>query len=92
MQTRFSGHLMVLEEKSQELIDGVVRLSLYKGNVRILSRESPTSLYNQDLSSMDIEGGFDQADSFGFIKVNAIRLRAHRAIVASRAKEQDGEE
>ncbi len=83
--------LMAAVDKSQELIDGVVRLSLYKGNVTILGRQSPTSLYDQELSSMDIEGGFDQADSFGFIKVNAIRLRAHRAIVARRARDRDRE-
>ncbi len=67
-------------DKSQELIDGVVHLSLYKGNVIIRGRSSPSSLYNQELSSMDIEGGFDQKDSEGFIKINAIRLMAHSAI------------
>lgn len=73
--------LMAAVAKSQEYIDGVVTLSLYKGNVTPLARTSPTSLYNQELSSMDIEGGFDQQDSFGFINVNAIRLKAHAAIV-----------
>lgn len=68
-------------DKSQELIDGIVYLTLYKGNVIIDGRESPSSLYNKDLSSMDIEGGFDQKDSAGFIKVNAIRLMAHNAII-----------
>jgi argininosuccinate synthase len=77
--------LMAAVAKSQEYIDGVVTLSLYKGNVMTLSRTSPTSLYDQDLASMDIEGGFDQQDSFGFIKVNAIRLKAHAAIVRQRA-------
>ena len=43
-------------------------------------RESPSSLYDKDLSSMDIAGGFDQADSIGFININAIRLKAHRVI------------
>jgi argininosuccinate synthase len=79
--------LMAAIEKSQELIDGSVHLCLYKGNVLIEGRESPSSLYNKELSSMDIEGGFDQTDSKGFIKINAIRLMAHRAIVeASRKK------
>ena len=73
--------LMAAIEKSQELIDGSVHLCLYKGNVIIEGRESPSSLYNKDLSSMDIEGGFDQTDSKGFIKINAIRLMAHRAII-----------
>ncbi len=68
--------------KSQELIDGIVYLGLYKGNVLVEGRESPSALYDKDLSSMDIEGGFDQQDSEGFIKINAIRLMAHHAILA----------
>jgi argininosuccinate synthase len=79
--------LMAAIEKSQELIDGSVHLCLYKGNVLIEGRESPSSLYDKELSSMDIEGGFNQIDSKGFIRINAIRLMAHRAIVeASRNK------
>lgn len=73
--------LMAAIKKSQELIDGIVYVTLYKGNIIIDGRESPSSLYNQDLSSMDIEGGFDQKDSDGFIKINAIRLMAHNAIL-----------
>jgi argininosuccinate synthase len=78
--------LMAAINKSQELIDGVVYLTLYKGNVMIDGRESPSSLYNQKLSSMDIEGGFNQQDSEGFIKINAIRLMAHHAITQVRQK------
>ena len=78
--------LMAAKEKSQELIDGSVHLCLYKGNVIIEGRESPSSLYNKELSSMDIEGGFDQTDSKGFIKINAIRLMAHRAIIEASKK------
>jgi len=73
-------------DKSQELIDGVVYLTLYKGNVIIEGRESPSSLYDKELSSMDIEGGFDQKDSAGFIKINAIRLMAHHAITKRQSK------
>ena len=73
-------------DKSQELIDGVVYLTLYKGNVIIDGRESPSSLYNKELSSMDIEGGFDQKDSAGFIKINAIRLMAHHEIMKRKLK------
>jgi argininosuccinate synthase len=79
--------LMASINKSQEMIDGVVNLSLYKGNIMIEGRSSPSSLYNEELSSMDIEGGFDQTDSNGFIKINAIRLMAHRAIIESRIKQ-----
>jgi argininosuccinate synthase len=78
--------LMAAIDKSQEVIDGCVHLCLYKGNIIVEGRESPSSLYNKDLSSMDIEGGFDQTDSKGFIKINAIRLMAHRAIIESGRK------
>lgn len=67
--------------KSSELIDGEVRLSLFKGNVIVEGRSSPSSLYDQDLSSMDIAGGYDQQDARGFIRVNALRLTAHRLIL-----------
>jgi argininosuccinate synthase len=76
--------LMAAIDKSQELIDGTVFLKLYKGNVMVTGRESSSSLYDQELSSMDVEGGFDQTDSAGFIKINAIRLMAHAAIVRSK--------
>jgi argininosuccinate synthase len=78
--------LMAAIDKSQEIIDGSVHLCLYKGNILIEGRESPSSLYNKNLSSMDIEGGFDQTDSRGFIRINAIRLMAHRAIIESGRK------
>jgi argininosuccinate synthase len=73
--------LMAAFNKSQEVIDGVVHLSLYKGNVTVLGRESPSSLYDRELSSMDIEGGFNQVDSKGFINIHAVRLKAHHAIL-----------
>ena len=78
--------LMAAINKSQEVIDGVVYLSLYKGNITIKGRESPSSLYNKELSSMNIEGGFNQTDSVGFIKINAIRLMAHHAIMNRKGK------
>jgi argininosuccinate synthase len=78
--------LMAAIDKSQELIDGCVHICLYKGNIMIEGRESPSSLYDKNLSSMDIEGGFDQTDSKGFIKINAMRLMAHRAIIDSGRK------
>jgi argininosuccinate synthase len=78
--------LMAAIDKSQEVIDGIVRLTLYKGNVFVTGRESPSSLYDRELSSMEIEGGFGQQDSRGFIAVNAIRLKAHNAIMSKRGK------
>ena len=73
--------LMAAINKSQELIDGTVVLSLYKGNVLAVGRTSTSSLYDQDLSSMDIAGGFDQTDSAGFIKIAHFDFRAHNLIV-----------
>jgi argininosuccinate synthase len=73
--------LMAAIDKSQEIIDGKVFLKLYKGNVFVTGRTSTSSLYDQDLSSMHIEGGFNQQDSAGFIRINAIRLMAHNAIM-----------
>ena len=70
--------------KSQEAIDGIVKLSLYKGNISIIGRESHTSLYDKDLSSMEVEGGFDATDSRGFINISAIRLKAHNLVMKRR--------
>ncbi len=70
--------LMAGVNQSQEHVSGKVHLSLYKGNVTITGRESQESLYNQQLSSMDEEGDFDQEDSKGFIKINSLRLQAHQ--------------
>ncbi len=68
-------------KKSQEFINGKVSVALYKGNVQIVGRYSPTSLYDPDLSSMDKEGGFDATDSTGFINIQAIRLKAHHVVL-----------
>lgn len=70
-------------DQSEKLIDGRVRLQLFKGGVQILGRESHSSLYDRELSSMDVEGGYDQADARGFIRINALRLKAHKLIVGS---------
>ena len=77
--------LMSAIDRSQDIIDGQVFLKLYKGGVYVTGRQSPSSLYDKDLSSMDVEGGFDQKDADGFIKINAIRLMAHNAITRKRA-------
>jgi argininosuccinate synthase len=73
--------IMSAFNKSQESINGKVYLLLYKGNIQVIGRESPTSLYNQEQSSMDEEGGFDATDSRGFININAIRLKAHHLVL-----------
>ena len=77
--------------KSEELIDGRVRLELFKGGIAIRGRESHSSLYDRELSSMDVEGGYDQADARGFIRINALRLKAHQLILERTAEDEDGE-
>ncbi|MCG8560160.1 MAG: argininosuccinate synthase [Hyphomicrobiales bacterium] len=67
--------LQALVDKSQEHASGTVRLKLYKGNVIVLGRSSPYSLYSEDLVTFEEGEGYDQADAEGFIKLNALRLR-----------------
>jgi argininosuccinate synthase len=63
-------------DKSQEMVTGAVKLKLYKGNVIVIGRSSPYSLYSQDLVTFEDDGGaYDQKDAAGFIKLNALRLR-----------------
>jgi len=68
--------LQALIDKSQEFVSGRVRLKLYKGSAGVVGRESPYSLYDQDLVTFE-EGAaaYDQRDAEGFIKLNALRLR-----------------
>ncbi len=68
--------LQALIDKSQENVSGRVRLKLYKGTARVVGRESPFSLYDQDLVTFE-EGAvaYDHRDAAGFIKLNALRLR-----------------
>ena len=63
-------------DKSQEHVEGTVRLKLYKGNVIVEGRESAKSLYNDALVTFeDDHGAYDQKDAAGFIRLNALRLR-----------------
>lgn len=74
------GVLMAASRKTQETVEGDVTLKLYKGVAYPIARSSPKSLYNPELSSMDIAGGYNQVDAGGFIRINAIRLKAFHAI------------
>ncbi|XP_040915761.1 argininosuccinate synthase [Toxotes jaculatrix] len=66
--------------KSQENVEGKVQLSVFKGQVYIQGRESPKSLYNEELVSMDVQGDYDPCDASGFIRINAVRLREHHRL------------
>jgi len=68
--------LQALIDKSQENVEGTVRLKLYKGNVIVAGRKSPKSLYSNELVTFeDDRGAYDQKDAAGFIRLNALRLR-----------------
>ncbi|MCR4265642.1 argininosuccinate synthase [Nitratireductor sp. ZSWI3] len=63
-------------DKSQQDVEGDVRLKLYKGNVIVTGRKSGKSLYSDALVTFeDDQGAYDQKDAAGFIKLNALRLR-----------------
>jgi argininosuccinate synthase len=67
--------LQALIDKSQERVNGQVRLKLYKGNVIVLGRRSPDSLYSMEHVTFEDDAVYDQRDAEGFIKLNALRLR-----------------
>lgn len=73
--------LQALINKTQEKVEGVVRLELYKGNVTVLGRESRNSLFNAAYSTFEEDSVYNQKDAAGFIKLNALRF-----IIAGKAK------
>jgi argininosuccinate synthase len=60
---------------SQEFVSGRVQLKLYKGQASVVGRDSPYSLYDQDLVTFEDGAAYDQHDAEGFIRLNALRLR-----------------
>ena len=69
--------LQALIDQTQEVVNGVVRVKLYKGNVIVAGRKSESnSLFDEAIATFDDdEGAYDQKDAEGFIKLNALRLR-----------------
>ncbi|MCM2131003.1 argininosuccinate synthase [Larsenimonas rhizosphaerae] len=73
-------------DETQKVVNGVVRLKLYKGNVIVAGRKSDDSLFDASIATFeDDAGAYDQKDAEGFIKLNALRLR----IAASRGRDTD---
>ncbi len=62
-------------DQTQERVNGVARLKLYKGNAWVVGRKSPNSLYRMDYVTFEEDSVYNQADAEGFIKLNALRLR-----------------
>ncbi|WP_299396581.1 argininosuccinate synthase [Pelagibius sp.] len=67
--------LQALIDKSQDAVNGQVRLKLYKGNVIVEGRQSDDSLYSMEHVTFEEDSVYDQRDAAGFIKLNALRLR-----------------
>ncbi|WP_201608854.1 argininosuccinate synthase [Psychrobacter immobilis] len=83
----FSPERMMLQaliDKSQEYVNGTVRLKLYKGSVSVVGRKSDDSLFDEKIATFeDDAGAYDQKDAEGFIRLNGLRL----AIEASRGRD-----
>jgi len=67
--------LQALVDRSQEKVEGRVRLKLYKGLARVVGRQSPNSLYSQAHVTFEEDQVYDQRDAEGFIRLQALRLR-----------------
>jgi argininosuccinate synthase len=80
--------LQKLIDDTQHVVNGWVRLKLYKGNVIVVGRDSKTdSLFDANISTFEDDGGaYQQSDAAGFIRLNALRLRIAARLRASSAK------
>ena len=67
--------IQTMIDKISENVSGTVRLKLYKGNVSVVGRKSPKSLYRLDFVTFEEDSVYDQRDAQGFIKLNALRMR-----------------
>ncbi|MBD2845802.1 argininosuccinate synthase [Paenibacillus sp. IB182496] len=78
--------MQALVAESQKNVTGIVRLRLYKGNVIGAGVQSPVSLYNPDIATMEADPSqaYDQGDATGFIRLNALRLKVSAGVEQSR--------
>ena len=74
-------------DKASETTTGVVRLKLYKGNVMVVGRKSPYSIYSEDMVTFEEDDVYDQRDAEGFIKLNALRLRLRKTAHGFKAED-----
>ena len=72
--------LQALVDQTQQLVDGVVRLKLYKGHCTVTGRKSPRSLYHDGYATFETDGVYDQGDAGGFIRCSGLRLRINRLL------------
>ncbi|KXS56729.1 MAG: argininosuccinate synthase [Candidatus Adiutrix intracellularis] len=72
--------IQALIDETQKLVDGVVRLKLYKGNCIVTGRKSPYSLYHDGYATFETDGVYDQSDAAGFIRCAGLRLRIRKLL------------
>jgi argininosuccinate synthase len=77
---------------TQQNVTGTVTLSLYKGNVTVVSRESEFSLYRTELSSFTMDENYDQKDAAGFIRILGLPSRSRAWVRAKQAPEVSASE
>jgi argininosuccinate synthase len=80
--------LQALVTESQRNVTGTVKLKLYKGNLMTSGRQSPVSLYNPDIATMEADPteAYNQDDASGFINLNALRLRVRAKVQRKRRR------
>ena len=80
--------MQTMIDQSQQVVNGQVKLKLYKGNVTVLGRRSENSLYDETIATFEDDGGaYQQRDAEGFIKLNALRMR----VAASKGRRQSSD-
>ncbi|MGH9900926.1 MAG: argininosuccinate synthase, partial [Pyrinomonadaceae bacterium] len=71
-------------DETQVNVTGDVRVKLYRGNIVVVGRRSPRSLYNENLATFEADTVYNQRDAEGFIKLNALRLRQRKNVTGDK--------
>ena len=61
--------------KSHEVVTGEITFRLYKGNLQVLRRSSPNSLYDEGIATMEGGGAYNQDDAEGFLRIQGLPYR-----------------
>ncbi len=78
--------LLAFVESTQRDVNGKVTLDLYKGNIDVTGRISPTSLYRPDIASFTMGAGYQQKDAEGFIRILGLPARSRALVHAETLK------
>ena len=77
--------LQALIDETQQRVNGVARVKLYKGSCKVVGRKSETdSLYDPEFATFEADNVYNQADAGGFIRINALRLRIQGLLAKQR--------